>query len=38
MPYAWAGTQRHVPELALVNRYHDDPLYIEALARRIEAH
>ena len=36
--YAWAGTQRHVPELRFVNRYHDDPLYIEALARRIEAH
>ncbi len=36
--YAWAGRQRHVPELRFVNRYHDDPLYIEALARRIEAH
>ncbi len=36
--YAWAGRQRHVPELRFVNRYHDEPLYIEALARRIEAH
>lgn len=36
--YAWAGRQRHVPELRFVNRYHDDPGYIEALARRIEAH
>jgi ferrochelatase len=23
--YAWAGRQRHVPELRFVNRYHDDP-------------
>ncbi len=36
--YAWAACQRHVPELRFVNRNHDDPLYIEALARRIEAH
>ena len=36
--YAWAGHQRHVPELRFVNRYHDDPGYIEALARSIEAH
>jgi ferrochelatase len=27
-----------VPELRFVNRYHDDPGYIDALARRIEAH
>lgn len=36
--YAWARTQRHIPELRFVNRYHDDADYIEALARRIEAH
>ncbi|WP_084455154.1 ferrochelatase [Comamonas composti] len=36
--YAWARTQRHVPELRFVNRYHDDAGYIEALAQRIEAH
>ncbi|WP_119157822.1 ferrochelatase [Caldimonas tepidiphila] len=36
--HAWAGAQRWVPELRLVNHYHDEPLYIDALARRIEAH
>ena len=36
--YAWAGRQRRVPELRFVNHYHDEPLYIEALARRVEAH
>jgi ferrochelatase len=36
--YAWAGRQRHVPELRFVNRYHDDAGYIDALARGIEAH
>lgn len=36
--HEWAGRQRWVPELRLVNHYHDEPLYIEALARRIEAH
>ena len=32
--YDWARTQRHIPELRFVNRYHDDPGYIEALAQR----
>ncbi|MBB1161256.1 ferrochelatase [Aquariibacter albus] len=36
--YAWAGRQRRLPELRFVNQYHDDPAYIEALARRLEAH
>lgn len=36
--YAWAGRQRSLPELRFVNRYHDDPLYIDALARRVSAH
>ena len=27
-----------MPELRFVNRYHDDPGYIDALARRIERH
>ena len=36
--YDWAKTQRHIPELRFVNRYHDDAGYIEALAQRIEAH
>jgi len=31
----WARGARNVPELRFVNRYHDDPGYIEALARRI---
>lgn len=36
--YDWAKTQRHIPELRFVNRYHDDAAYIEALAQRVEAH
>ena len=36
--YDWARTQRHIPELRFVNRYHDHPGYIDALARSIEAH
>jgi ferrochelatase len=36
--YAWARTQRSLPELRFINRYHDDPLYIEALARRVIEH
>ncbi|MCW7537752.1 ferrochelatase [Aquabacterium sp. A7-Y] len=35
---AWAKQVRHVPELRFVNHYHDHPLYIEALARRIGAY
>ncbi|MGQ3127442.1 ferrochelatase [Variovorax sp.] len=34
----WSRTQRSVPEFRFVNQFHDDPGYIEALARRIEAH
>ncbi|MGE0497406.1 MAG: ferrochelatase [Ramlibacter sp.] len=36
--YAWAARLRHVPELRFVNRYHDHPGYIAALASRISAH
>lgn len=36
--YAWARTQRHIPELRFANRYHDDAGYIEALAQSVEAH
>jgi len=36
--YAWAARTRHVPELRFVNRYHDDPAYIEALTKNIRAH
>ena len=32
----WTRTRRSVPELRFVNRYHDDPGYIRALARGIE--
>lgn len=35
---AWSARTRLVPELRFVNRYHDDGGYIQALARRIEAH
>ena len=34
----WAMTQRSVPELRFVNRYHDDPAYIRALAAQVRAH
>ena len=33
----WAAQVRHLPELRFVNRYHDDPGYIQALAQRITA-
>ncbi len=33
--YAWAGRTRLIPELRFVNRYHDDPAYIEALVKHI---
>jgi ferrochelatase len=35
---AWSAGQRSIPELRFVNRYHDDPGYLQALAARIEAH
>lgn len=34
----WSRSVRHVPEFRFVNRYHDDPAYIEALAQRVLAH
>jgi len=34
---AWTRGARKVPELRFVNRYHDDPGYIEALAQRVIA-
>lgn len=34
----WGLRQRHLPELRFINRYHDDPGYIDALARRVETH
>ena len=36
--YSWAARTRNVPELRLVNRYHDHPGYIDALALSIETH
>lgn len=33
--YAWAANIRNIPELRFVNRYHDHPAYIEALAASI---
>jgi protoporphyrin/coproporphyrin ferrochelatase len=34
---AWARQVRALPEFRFVNRYHDDPGYIGALAQRIES-
>lgn len=34
----WTSKIRSLPELRFVNRYHDDPGYISALAARINAH
>jgi len=36
--FAWAAQARRLPELRMVNRYHDDAGYIDALAAKIEAH
>ncbi|MEO7151047.1 MAG: ferrochelatase [Burkholderiaceae bacterium] len=35
---AWAGRTRAVPEFRFVNHFHDDPAYIDALARRANDH
>ena len=34
----WGLNSRNLPEFRFVNRYHDDPGYIEALAKRVRAH
>jgi ferrochelatase len=36
--YQWALRIRALPELRFVNRYHDDPAYIAALAKRVSDH
>jgi protoporphyrin/coproporphyrin ferrochelatase len=36
--YQWAQQVRALPELRFVNRYHDDPAYIAALAKRVSDH
>jgi len=35
---AWMRCSRRMPELRVLNHFHDEPLYIEALARKIEAY
>jgi ferrochelatase len=34
----WALKTRHLPELRFINRYHDDPAYIAALADSVCSH
>ena len=34
----WAQHTRRVPELRVINRYHDDPGYINALAHSVRGH
>jgi len=36
--YAWAARTRALPEFRFVNRYHDHPGYIQALAKRVRAY
>jgi ferrochelatase len=36
--YAWAGKIRSIPEFRFVNRYHDEPAYLAALAQSIRKH
>ena len=36
--YTWAAQVRSIPELRFVNRYHDDPRYIRALADGVRRH
>ena len=36
--YSWAHQVRLIPELRFVNKYHDHPGYIAALAARIQSH
>ena len=34
----WGLKARNLPEIRFINRYHDDPGYIEALAKRVRQH
>lgn len=36
--YDWGLKTRLIPELRFINRYHDDPGYIEALAQSVRRH
>ncbi|RZL86927.1 MAG: ferrochelatase [Variovorax sp.] len=35
---AWSARVRRLPEFRFVNQYHDEPLYIEALAQSVTRH
>jgi len=35
---AWSAKVRHLPEFRFVNDYHDDPLYVDALAQSVSRH
>lgn len=35
---AWSARVRRLPEFRFVNDYHDDPLYIDALAQSVQRH
>ncbi|MDM0031030.1 ferrochelatase [Variovorax sp. J22P271] len=35
---AWSARVRRLPEIRFVNDYHDDPLYIDALAQSVQQH
>ncbi|MBT2325567.1 ferrochelatase [Variovorax paradoxus] len=35
---AWSARVRRLPEFRFVNQYHDEPLYIEALANTVSRH
>jgi len=35
---AWSARVRRLPEFRFVNDYHDDPLYIDALAQSVQQH
>lgn len=36
--YKWAKRVRSLPELRFINRFHDDPRYIDALVKRLMDH
>jgi protoporphyrin/coproporphyrin ferrochelatase len=36
--FAWGKGVRSLPELRFINRFHDDPRYIDALAKRLQEH
>jgi ferrochelatase len=36
--HAWSARIRKLPEFRFVNHYHDEPLYIDALARSVTRH